>query len=97
MRRSRMLAVSENDSVAGKSLHKTATPSERTWATMVRLTCTAWLGPDHAIPAEYRGPFVQAMLGQQNGRAIGRRDFENAFEHLFFERLQTRAPNSPLY
>src|SRR5580658_6286719 len=45
-------------------------------------------GARYAIPAEYRGPFIHAVLAQQNGRAIGRRDFEDAFQHLLFERLQ---------
>ena len=41
-----------------------------------------------AIPSEHRGPFLGAALAQENGRAVGRRHFEDRFEHLFFQRFQ---------
>ena len=96
MRRSTMLAVSENDSAAGRSLDSTATPSESTCETMVRLTCTAWFGPARRSHPNTEVHSSAAVLAQQNGGAVGRRHLENRFQHLFFQRLQARAPSSPL-
>ena len=88
MRRSTMLAVSENDSSAGRSLESTATPSESTLRDDGAADLHGLVRPSAPIPSEHRGPLLGAVLAQQNGGAVGRRHFEDRFEHLLFQRFQ---------
>ncbi len=67
------LSVPPKVSVAGTSLHNTATPSEKTCETMVRLTAPlVRLAPP--IPTKNRGPLPDALVAKQNRRAVGRGD-----------------------
>ncbi len=83
-----MLAVSENDSVGRQIVaeHRHAVGKhlrDDGAADLHRL-----IRPAAPVPSEDRGPFLHAVLAQQNGGAVGRRHFENRFEHLLFQRLQ---------